>query len=117
MSALVKLQVEVLLQRLPTLVVASVQLLARVQAPLRGGHAERGLEHEGLGAIGNALRNQWLIRRHFEAIAIWAMRRHDAVQRGSSWLEAVLLGLVFAEDQAHELAHAVSWNMVREDIN
>lgn len=41
-------RVEVTAQVLPALVVALVQSLTGLQAPLGHGHAERRLEHEGL---------------------------------------------------------------------
>lgn len=98
-----------LLQRLPALVVVCVQLLACLEAPFSGGHAQGALKHERLRSIGHTLRQQLLVRSHFEAIAIGTVWGHNAVQGRTSWLESVFLRLVFAKDQAHEFAHAVAW--------
>ena len=38
------------------------------------------------------------------------MRGHHAVEGGAPWREPLLLRLVLAQDEAHELAHAVSLN-------
>ena len=35
------------------------------------------------------------------------MRGHHAVEGGAPWREPLLLRLVLAQDEAHELAHAV----------
>lgn len=43
-----------------------------------------------------------------KAFSVWAVRGHDAVEAGPSWLEALLFRLVLAFDQTHELAHAVT---------
>jgi hypothetical protein len=58
---------------LPAEVVAVVDLVARVERPVRDGHAERRLEHEGLRDNGANYRfvpsfslGLWIKKHHFE---------------------------------------------------
>ena len=45
--------------------------------------------------------------RFVEGVAIGAMRRHHAVQGGTTW-KIVLLGVIGTVYESHELAHAVT---------
>lgn len=99
---------EMLLNLLPALEVTGVQFLARLLAPARHRHAQRGLEHEGHRAVRDALRSQCGPGRTLEACAIRAVRRHHRMQRRAARQEAGLFGLVAAVDQAHELGHAIA---------
>ena len=46
---------------------------------------------------------------HLEAFRVGSVRGHHAVKGGPARREAFLLRLVLAQNEAHELAHAVSY--------
>lgn len=71
---------EIVLQRLPTLVVVGRELVARLGGPFGDGHAERRLEHERHGTGGESDRLEVLFRGGLEAAEVGAVRCHHAVQ-------------------------------------
>ena len=47
------------------------------------------------------------VRPVFEAVGVVPMRGHHAMEGGSTGSKPFLLGLIAAQNQAHELTHAV----------
>ncbi len=97
---------EVLLQSLPALEIFVLQD-ARVHGELGGTHHELRLKHEGQ-RVGKILRLQLGIGGALEGLRIGAVAGHAVVQAGAAGHEALGLGVVRAEDQAHELVHQVA---------
>lgn len=91
------------------LTVLSLNLLTRLQPPLRKPQHQATLKHERHATLSNLLRLQHRIARPLKAVCIRPMRRHDVVKTGTSWLKAsTSLGVVFAADESHEFGHGVA---------
>ena len=73
---------EVLLERIPALVVGFVNGLSALpfDCPECGAHRERRLEHEGERVLCDALRPQLRLRGRLEALAVRPVRDHHAMQ-------------------------------------
>lgn len=98
-----KLDLKIFLQFLPALVVILVQLLTGFFAPFGDCQLEAGLKHEGLSPFCHLDRAQFLVGPIVEALGVWSVRSHHGVERGAPWTKTLLLCLVFAKDQTHEL--------------
>ena len=101
------LQFKVVLNLLPALEVLLVQLVAGLLSPLGNSQLETALEHEGLCPLRHLDRPQALVGPVLEALGVRSVGRHHGVEGGTAGTEALLLGLVLAQDEAHELGHAV----------
>src|SRR6516165_5256453 len=64
------------------------------------------LEHEG-ERRSEFLRLQLLLRGFIVSLFVRAMRQHAIVERYAARQETLLLGIILAEDQPHELAHDI----------
>ena len=60
-----------------------------------------------LSAISHSDGSQLLVGPVFEAVGVGPMRGHHAMEGGSTGSKPFLLGLIAAQNQAHELTHAV----------
>lgn len=99
---------KIVFQLLPALEIFMIQFVTNLLAPFRCCHAQRRLEHESLRAFGDSLRFQFRRGSSFEALEVGSMWSHNRVQCCTARTESTFLGLVFAENQPHELAHAVT---------
>lgn len=65
-----------------------------------------------LGIVGNSAGGQSAVGRGFETLGVGPVRCHRGMECGTARLETSFLSLVAPQDEAHELAHAISWNEV-----
>lgn len=90
-------------------IVVWLQLLRRLQAPVRHSEHQATLKHECETTLSHLLRLQLRIGRLLERGSVGAMRRHDVVQARARCLEAAPgLGIVLTAHEAHELGHGVA---------
>lgn len=99
---------KIVFQLLPALEIFMIQFVTNLLAPFRCCHAKRGLEHESLCAISDSLRFQFRCGSSFEALEVRSVWSHHRVQCRTAGTESALLRLVLAQDQSHELTHAVA---------
>ena len=65
---------------------------------------EAGLKHKGHGAVGDAHGLGGVrLPRSLHGCGVGPVRRHAAVQRTAAGQKALLLGLVLAHNESHEL--------------
>lgn len=68
------------------------------------------------GPVCNPLRLQLGFARLLEAVSIWPVGGHHAVQAAASRLETFLLCFIVAFDEPHELAHTVPCRRQGEEV-